>query len=116
MRTSQLILSICSTLMFGSGAASGQSYPNKAVRIVTSGLGGGADFAARLIAQGISGPLGQQVIVDNRASGVIPGETVAKSPPDGYTLLLYGSATWLTPLMRDNAPYDAVRDFAPITL
>lgn len=116
MRISKLIVWICLGILLGAGTASGQSYPSKPVRIVTSGLGGGADFAARLIAQGISGPLGQQVVVDNRASGVIPGETVAKAPPDGYTLLLYGSATWLTPLMRDHASYDAVRDLAPVTL
>jgi tripartite-type tricarboxylate transporter receptor subunit TctC len=46
----------------------------------------------------------------------IPGETVAKAPADGYTLLLYGSATWLTPLMQADAPYDPVKDFSPITL
>ena len=58
-----------------------ENFPTRPLRIVTSGLGGGADFAARLIAQGISGPLGQSVIVDNRASGFIPGETVAKARP-----------------------------------
>lgn len=86
--------------------------------MVTSGVGGGADFIARLIAQGISGPLGQQVVADNRggAGGIIPGEILAKSPPDGYTLLFYGSTIWLAPLMRENTPYDAFRDFAPITL
>ncbi len=109
------LCAICLTVLFAC-FAHGQPYPSKPVRIVTSGVGGGADFAARLIAQGLTASLGQQVLVDNRASGVIPGEVVAKAAPDGYTLLLYGAATWLTSLMRDDVPYDAVKDFAPITL
>ena len=67
--------------------SSAQDYPNKPIRIVTSGVGGGNDLMTRTIAQGITSPLGQPVIVDNRPSGVI-GETVAKAPPDGYNLLL----------------------------
>lgn len=96
-------------------AASAQTYPNRPVRIVTSPAGGGNDFAARLIAQGLSGPLGQQVIVDNRAGGVIPGEVAAKSKPDGYTLLVAGGTFTIGPLLQDT-PYDPVADFAPITL
>lgn len=103
------MLVLCATV------ASGQNYPNKPVRIVTSGVGGGADVVARLLAPGLSGGLGQQVIVDNRGSGVIPGEIVSKAPPDGYTLLLYNNTLWVGPLIQ-NTPYDAVRDFAPITL
>ena len=64
------------------GVAFGQDYPSKPIRIVTSVPGDASDFAARLIAQGISGPLGQQVIVDNRA-GIIGQELVIKAPPDG---------------------------------
>ncbi len=96
-------------------SATAQDYPNKPVRLVTTGVGSAADFAARLIAQGIAGPLGQQVIVDNRASGVIPGEIVSKAPPEGYTLLVAGSTLWIGPLLR-KTPFDPVRDFAPITL
>jgi tripartite-type tricarboxylate transporter receptor subunit TctC len=55
------------------------------------------------------------VIVDNRGAGIIPGDVVAKSAPDGYTLLAYGQPLWLSALMQ-GAPYDPVRDFAPITL
>ena len=105
--------------LFGSavvaGAVSGQTYPNKPVRIVTSGVGGGSDFASRLIAQGISGGLGQQVIVDNRPSGVIPGEVVAKSAPDGYTLLVSSSVLWLEPYLHKQLHFDALTDFLPIT-
>ena len=101
-----------------SGAAYAQNYPSKPVRLVAAGVGGGSDFAARLIAQGLAAPLGQQVIVDNRpgAGGLIAGEIVAKAPPDGYTLLLHGSAIWLAPFLRDHVAYDPVRDFAPVTL
>ena len=97
-----------------SSAYGQQDYPNKPIRILTSEAGGAGDVAARMIAQGISGPLGQQVIVDNR--GIIAGEMTAKAPPDGYTLLYYGSTVWLVPFLRDTVPYDPVKDFAPITL
>jgi tripartite-type tricarboxylate transporter receptor subunit TctC len=98
------------------GAVWAQEYPAKTVRIVTAAVGGGADLSARLMAQGISGSLGQQVLVDNRGGGTIAIDTVAKSPPDGYTLLAYGSPLWLTPLMRSSATFDYERDFLPVTL
>ena len=99
------------------GVVSGQNYPNKPVRIVTGAVGGSSDFGSRLIAQGIAGPLGQPVIVDNRGgSVVIAAEAVAKAAPDGYTLLYYASSFWLAPYMLDNASYDPVKDFSPITL
>lgn len=111
------ILPVLFTVLFVN-MAWGQAYPSKFVRIVTAEAGGGNDFAARVIAQELSKTLGQQVIVENRggAGGAIAAEYVAKSPPDGYTLLLYSSSIWVIPLLRDNTPYDPVRDFAPITL
>lgn len=100
----------------GTAAAAGaQSYPSKPIRIITSDPGGGADVSARAIAQEISGPLGQQVIVENRGGGVVAGQMVSKAAPDGYTLLYYGSSIWLRPLIRKDVPY-TVNDFAPITL
>ena len=94
-----------------------QNYPIKPIRLVTAEPGGGNDFAARLIVQGLGGSLGQPMIVDNRggAGGLIAASVVAKSPPDGYTLLLYANNVWIIPLLQRNAPYDAVRDFVPIT-
>jgi tripartite-type tricarboxylate transporter receptor subunit TctC len=94
----------------------GQAFPGKPIRIVTSDAGGGSDIVARSIAQGITAPLGQPVIVENRAGGVIAGEMVSKAAPDGHTLLYYGNTLWLLPLMRSNVPYDTLRDFSPITL
>jgi tripartite-type tricarboxylate transporter receptor subunit TctC len=96
-----------------SGATCVQPYPTKPIRIVTAEPGGGNDFAARLIAPGLSANLGQQVIIDNRPAGVIPGQTVAKAAPDGHTLLLTTSILWLLPLIQ-NVPFDPVRDFVPI--
>ena len=102
-------------MIFGMGASSGQDYPTRPIRLVTTGVGGGSDMVARLIAQGISGPLGQQLIVENRSgSGLSVGEFVAKAPADGYTLLVFGQALWIGPLLQ-TAPYDPVKDFAPIT-
>jgi len=96
-------------------AAESQNFPIKPIRVVASEPGGGGDFVARLIAQGMSGGLGQQVLVDNRGGSVIiPAEIVAKAPADGYTLLLIGSTLWIEPLMR-KTPYDPVRDFAPVS-
>jgi tripartite-type tricarboxylate transporter receptor subunit TctC len=108
------------TLMVaGSGAANAQTtFPVKPIRIVTAAVGGASDFTARLLAQGLGSSFGQQVIVDNRggASGIIAAQIVAKSPPDGYTLLLFTSPIWLLPLLQDNVPYDPVKDFAPISM
>ena len=94
--------------------AAGQNYPARTVRIVTSPAGGGNDFPARLIARSLSGTLGQQFVVDNRAT-ILIADIVAKSPPDGYTLLVTGSAHWIGPLL-DKVTYDPIRDFATITL
>ena len=98
----------------GSGAVHAQSYPTKPIRIITSPAGGGNDFPARLIARALTAPLGQQLIVDNRAT-VLIADIVAKAPPDGYTLLVTGSAHWIGPLIEKTS-YDPIRDFAPITL
>lgn len=100
------------------GMAHGQNYPVKPVRIVTTEAGSGSDFVSRLIAQELTADWGLQVIVDNRggASGAIAAEAVAKSSPDGHTLILYGNPMWLLPLFRKNVPYDPVNDFAAVTL
>lgn len=96
--------------------AAGETYPTKPIRMLTAELGGGSDFAARLIAQGISPSLGQQVVVDNRVGGVIIADIASHASPDGYTLLLYSGTLWVLPFMREKAPYDPLRDFSPITL
>ena len=96
------------------GAAIGQNYPYKPVRILSAEAGGGADFVARIVAQRISGPLGRQVVVENRPARLI-GEIVAKATPDGYTLLLASSTFLFAPFFGET-PYDPVKDFAPISM
>ncbi|MES2563350.1 MAG: tripartite tricarboxylate transporter substrate binding protein [Pseudomonadota bacterium] len=95
-------------------AAHAQTYPTKPVRIVTVAPGSANDLVARLIAQELKGALSQPVIVDNR--GTIAAEIVAKAPPDGYTLLLYGSAVWISPFIYKNEPSSPLKELAPITL
>ena len=109
MTRALLAIAICTC----AATAHAQDYPAKPIRIVTSEPGSSLDFAARLIAQGLTTSLGQQVIVDNRR--VLSIEIVAKAPPDGYTLLVYGSPIWIMPFLQEVA-YDPVRDFAPISM
>src|SRR5436189_6462414 len=89
-----------------------QDYPVKPVRLVTAEVGGGHDLTARLIAQGLTANLGQQFIVENRAGAAIAGPYVAKAPPDGYTLMIYGGSLWLVPFMRRYVAYDVLPDFS----
>jgi len=108
------------TLAFcGVSGAQAQTYPSKTVRLVLPfPPGGGTDVVGRLLAQKLAPPLGQQVIVENRAGagGRIGTELVAKSPPDGYTLLLGTSSVMGTsPALYQKLPYDMPKDFAPIS-
>jgi len=98
----------------GAGVAFSQEFPTKPIRIVTSAIGGGNDVTARVMAQWLTGPLGQQVIVENRTSQ-LAAENVAKAPPDGYTLLFAGSSFASLPLLQP-AGYDPVKNFAPISI
>jgi tripartite-type tricarboxylate transporter receptor subunit TctC len=104
---------VVSLALVAAGALA-QEYPARAIRIVTSPAGGGNDFPARIVARGISVPLGQQVVVDNRPTNLL-ADLVAKAVPDGYTLLVTGSAHWLGPLL-EKVSYDPIGDFAAISL
>jgi tripartite-type tricarboxylate transporter receptor subunit TctC len=101
------------------GAAFAQAgYPGKPVRmVVPSSAGGGTDIVARIVAPELSKRLGQQVVIDNRpgAGTMIGIEVAAKSPPDGYTLLMGLSTLAINSALYKKVPYDPVRDFAPIT-
>lgn len=96
------------------GVLSAQTFPSKHIRIVAAAVGGGNDLAARIVAQKLSGAMGQPVIVENRGS--IGSEIVSKATPDGYSLLFYSSSLWISPYLRDLPPFDARRDFTPIGL
>ena len=96
------------------------AYPTKSIRlIVPLAPGGGNDTIARLIGVKISPTLGQQVVIDNRpgAGGIIGVEIVTKAPADGYTLLLANAALMsIVPHAQQKVPYDALKDFAPVSL
>jgi tripartite-type tricarboxylate transporter receptor subunit TctC len=95
------------------------NWPAKPIRIIVpSAPGGGTDIYARLMAFALAEPLKQQIIVDNRPGGnaMIGAEAVARSAPDGYTLLISASpALVLNPVLYKKLPYDADRDFAPVS-
>src|SRR5690349_15572346 len=96
-----------------------QDYPSKQIRVVLPfPAGGGSDLIARVVAQKLTGSLGQPVVVDNRAgaSGNIAAEIVAKSAPDGYTLLFGNSSLSISPGVFHKLNYDPVRDLAPISM
>ena len=95
------------------------NYPTQAIRvIVTTAPGGGLDTFSRLVARELTGRAGQQFFVDNRpgAGTTIGSAVVARAKPDGHTLLLNTSAFAITPAIYQKIPYDALRDFAPITM
>src|SRR5437867_1036460 len=96
-----------------------QSYPSKAIRLVSPfPPGGSVDVVGRLLAAKLSETLGQQMVVDNRsgASGVIGTEIVMNSPPDGYTLLINTIPFVSNQFLMPRAPYDPLRDFVAISL
>jgi len=106
-------------LLAGSGFASAQTYPAKPLRLVAAfPAGGPSDIVARAVGKRMAEMLGQSVVVDNRtgAGGNIGAEIVAKSPPDGYTVLLGGSFLTIAPSLYAKPPFDPVKDFAPISL
>jgi len=111
-----LLLMVC---MLWASPASAQTYPNHPIKLIVADSAGGApDQLARLLTQKLSAAITQPIIVDNRpgAGGALGAELAAKSAPDGYTLLLTTTAIYaILPNLRKNLPYDAVRDFAPIT-
>ena len=117
MLMTRSVVSIFSIAMMvlGAGLVAGQDFPSKTIRIFTTPAGGNTDFTTRLIANGISGPLGQPVIVENRPTNVAI-VTVMQAPPDGYTMLITGSTLWIQTLMQSKPPWDPVNDFTPITI
>jgi tripartite-type tricarboxylate transporter receptor subunit TctC len=101
-------------------AAEAQGYPAKPVRlIVTFAAGGGADYVGRTVGAKLGELLGQPVVVENKAgaNGALGAELVAKSPPDGYTLLVGAAGTIaVAPHLNAKLPFDTLRDFAPVSI
>jgi tripartite-type tricarboxylate transporter receptor subunit TctC len=99
--------------------AQAQTYPVKPIRIIAPFTAGGpVDISARILAQKMTESWGQQVIIENRAgaSGTIGTDAVAKAAADGYTALLSSSAHVIVPSILPKVPYDAIRDFAPVSV
>ncbi|OAI52686.1 hypothetical protein AYO46_04835 [Betaproteobacteria bacterium SCGC AG-212-J23] len=111
-----LLLLALLAMSVGAGA---QNYPAKPVRLIVADAAGGApDQLARILGQKLSESLGQQVLVDNRpgAGGALGADIAARSPADGYSLLLTTTAIYaILPNLKKNLPYDPVRDFAPVS-
>ena len=106
-------------ILWPAGAAQAQNYPDKSVRVVVGFTAGGpTDVIARIVAQKLSETWGQQFYIENvpGAGSNTASGMVAKTPPDGYTLLVISTGFVVNPSLYAKVPYDAVKDFAPITL
>ena len=116
MRRVAVLLAVCLV----AAAAMAQPFPSRPVKIVVPTTPGGAtDALSRSIGARLSEMWGQPVVVENKpgATQIIGGEYVAKSPPDGYTLIVSDAATFImNPILHKNLPYDGLRAFTPITL
>src|SRR3954463_12962642 len=87
-----------------SASVSAQTWPTRPIRIIASAAGGSGDLVSLQIAQAISARMGQPVVVENGSSGNIPARLVARSKPDGYTLLMGGGAIWLSEFLVKDTP------------
>ena len=110
---------LASAVVFFACSALAQEYPARAVRVIVPfAPGGGTDIVARILSQHLSQRLGQSFVIDNRpaGSGIVGADLVAKSAPDGYTLLFAFSSLSSSARLFSQLPYDPVRDFAPVAL
>src|SRR3954451_1579744 len=104
--------------VFSSVSAYAQNYPNRPIRLIVPFAAGGAvDVLARLIGSKLADQLGQPVVVENRpgAGGTLAADQVAKSPPDGYTILQNTNGAAIAPALYNSLPFDAINDLAPVT-
>ena len=109
---------VLATIGLAHDDAHAQGYPNKPVRLIVPFAAGGAvDVLARLLGTKLSEAIGQPMLVENRAGagGNLGADAVAKSPPDGYTILQTPNGMAITPALYRNLPFDPVKDFTPVT-
>jgi len=113
----QWIAALAAVAIAGAAWAQAQNYPNRPVRVVVAAQTGGPDTVARVVAAQLQQQLGQPFVVENQggANGIVGATTVAKSTPDGYTLLVYSSGFVINPYVHKSLPYDTEKDFTPIT-
>lgn len=119
MKKSAILWLGAATMVVMTAGVAAQSWPNRSVRLISPfAPGGGADITSRAVAQKLTTALGQQVIVDNRggAGGMLGVDLAAKSPPDGYTLVMgtIGPIA-INPALLSKMPYDPLKDLAPIS-
>ena len=114
------VLSVCfSALTASAQTSAARDYPNRPIKMVIPyAAGGPMDFIGRTLGPRLAQSLGQPIVIDNRAGagGAIGTDVVAKSAPDGYTMLNTSSSHASLPVVSPNLPYDPIKDFAPITL
>ncbi|MGZ8155500.1 MAG: Bug family tripartite tricarboxylate transporter substrate binding protein [Burkholderiales bacterium] len=118
MRLSRRLRCVLALLVFTAGAALAQTYPAGPMRVIVPfPPGGGTDILARAIAHKLNEAWGQPVIVDNRggANGTIGAAAAAKAPADGHTIIVVPSGFAVNPSIYKNLPFDALKDFAPVT-
>ncbi len=119
VRSASLRLVALALSCAATAAAFGQAYPAKPIKIVVGfPPGGGNDLIARLVGAKLQDVLGQPVVIENKAgaNAIIASEFVAKSPPDGYTLLVGATGQMvINPVLYEKLPYDSLRDLVPIT-
>ncbi len=119
MRMSRLLFCMAATLTLTGPAVAQSGYPDKPIRIVVpTTAGGAADTMTRLIAQKIAESMKVPVVVDNKpgAGNIVGSEAVAKSPPNGYTLLVTYTDHVFNPFLHPSMPYDTIKDFAPVVM
>lgn len=113
-------LAVAVILAMGSGTVLGKDYPSKPIRLVSAhAAGGAADTLSRIVAEQLGNKLGQPIVVENRpgASTALAAESVARAPADGYTILMVTVTTLsINPTLMPGLKYDAIKDFAPITV
>ncbi len=117
LRSLALALSL-GALACTSALAQNSSFPTKPLKIVVpNAAGGAADITARTVAQKLSEALGQSVVIENKpsAGGIVAGEQVARSEPDGHTMLLISSGTAVSASLFKSLPFDTIKDFTPVS-
>ena len=110
-------LSLVSVALLGPAQAVAQAYPSKPIRVIVPfGVGGPADLFARYLGQHVQGPLGQPFVIENRpgAGSIIGTDVVAKSAPDGYTLLLMSNTHTVNESLIPRKPFALMKDFVPV--